>query len=1068
MAHKRIILSLSALVLTLGFLSRGTPTQAGHLTTNDFVTLEAEPTASIVQIAPSYKTTGMYVSKVYEAKTSFQLLGLNWQQALPKGTAANLEIRFRTTEGTWTEWQPVQKDEDGPDSDQSNLKEGYDQNLWSYVITPTSDAFEYRANLSTASTAVTPKLSNISFDYVNGGEASVVSKVSKLVFNSSTAVISRTQWGADENLRLSKTKTSTDSSDFEPELGDSATADDPDMTIVKQVNTDSNGTPLLWPQEYPAKIKKIIVHHTDTTGTIDNEESSIRAIYYYHAVTRGWGDIGYNYLVAPSGKIYEGRAGGEMVVAGHAKGYNTGSIGIALLGDYQSNPLPAPLMKSLEGLLYTKASLYNIDPAGFSKFRGSVIPNLLGHRDVGSTACPGVHTYDYLPGIREMVSLALNARSSSNTNTDYAYEESTTRELVTMNPAGSSSVTVKLKNTGTKTWDKNTFITVNANSEADSIISVPKDSQKRTAVMLESAVAPGASGTFTFKVSAEANGGLASFTMAPVFNGTKKTTHTMALGFYVASPTLDFSVTSSDAPTSLKPGESKTVTVKIKNTGNLTWKNAGDTAVTLIKSGTSSLAASETLASLQESEVAPGGTGTFAFTIKAPTTAGSYTLYFSPSMKNSNAVVTGSGQISVQVTETTEDALISSTSSDWNFTPGEKKSAWVQIKNTSSKSWSSSGTSAFKLLFNKTAGITIDSPKIGFKTLGIGASTKIYFTVTAPSTAGTYSITLNPRLGTAKLSNGSTLTMTVSGTAATTTISAESFTPVTYENPIRIKITPENGAGTPILTSTLSFAAYDGSTLVKVFSAGSRVRVSDSSGSFTLTSGSDKWTAKGPVHLIPENGGIMTIVTMSQVPAWNTSLNDNSFRGTITVADQSGTPILINTLPLDDYLKGIGEVSNSDHVEKIKTIITLARTYATHYTTGGNIKFAGMPYDLEDDPNTSQKYLGYGFELRSPNVTKAVQDTKGEVVTYNGKTIIAPYFSQSDGVATKNAKDVWGWTNTPWLVSVPDTACTSSTGTFSGHGVGLSGCGATTLAQQGKTFEEIIKTYYTGVDVQKL
>jgi stage II sporulation protein D len=54
------------------------------------------------------------------------------------------------------------------------------------------------------------------------------------------------------------------------------------------------------------------------------------------------------------------------------------------------------------------------------------------------------------------------------------------------------------------------------------------------------------------------------------------------------------------------------------------------------------------------------------------------------------------------------------------------------------------------------------------------------------------------------------------------------------------------------------------------------------------------------------------------------------------------------------------------------------------------------------------------------------------------------------------------------LVSVSDSQCTSTDGTFWGHGVGLSGCGAETLAEEGKTFEEIIKTYYTGVEITKL
>jgi stage II sporulation protein D len=84
---------------------------------------------------------------------------------------------------------------------------------------------------------------------------------------------------------------------------------------------------------------------------------------------------------------------------------------------------------------------------------------------------------------------------------------------------------------------------------------------------------------------------------------------------------------------------------------------------------------------------------------------------------------------------------------------------------------------------------------------------------------------------------------------------------------------------------------------------------------------------------------------------------------------------------------------------------------------------------------------------------------------YNDKLVKTPYFNATDGTYTKSAEEVWGWTNTPYLVSVPDNLCKSTE--FKGHGVGLSGCGATEASKLGKTYKEILKYYYTGIEIKK-
>ncbi len=164
-------------------------------------------------------------------------------------------------------------------------------------------------------------------------------------------------------------------------------------------------------------------------------------------------------------------------------------------------------------------------------------------------------------------------------------------------------------------------------------------------------------------------------------------------------------------------------------------------------------------------------------------------------------------------------------------------------------------------------------------------------------------------------------------------------------------------------------------------------------------------------------------------------------------------------------MRGLAEVSNSAHPEKQKVIAVLARTYARFYMSDDERKFPGLPYDGSDDPAVFQRYLGYGVEARSPNFVDSVEATEDVVVTYKGELVKTPYFNQSDG-RTKSAEEIWGWTHTPYLLSVPDPW--SDGLDQNGHGVGLSGHGATEQAKVGKRFDQIIKYYYTGVDIEKL
>ncbi len=156
----------------------------------------------------------------------------------------------------------------------------------------------------------------------------------------------------------------------------------------------------LWTPQYET-VAHIIIHHSETPSFRD-PLAEIRSIHYYHAVTRGWGDIGYNYLVDFMGNVYEGRFGGENVVGGHAYQYAYGSAGICSMGSFS---LKTSTPEAISGLIWISAwAGRNLDALGQSDFHEQPnLPTICGHRDVNESTCPGDGLYADLPAIRKAV-----------------------------------------------------------------------------------------------------------------------------------------------------------------------------------------------------------------------------------------------------------------------------------------------------------------------------------------------------------------------------------------------------------------------------------------------------------------------------------------------------------------------------------------------------------------------------------------------------------------------------------------------------------------------------------------
>jgi N-acetylmuramoyl-L-alanine amidase len=168
------------------------------------------------------------------------------------------------------------------------------------------------------------------------------------------------------------------------------------------------------PPSYASDVRFAIVHHTAGRTDYSRAEAAaiVRGIQLFHVQGNGWNDIGYNFLVDRFGTIYEGRFGGvdRNVVGAHALGFNTGSVGIALLGTYGDTRPTAAAQDAIARLIAWRLDLAHVDPTSFLTFisGGSEryakgLPVLLsavsGHRDTGFTECPGDALYARLGAI---------------------------------------------------------------------------------------------------------------------------------------------------------------------------------------------------------------------------------------------------------------------------------------------------------------------------------------------------------------------------------------------------------------------------------------------------------------------------------------------------------------------------------------------------------------------------------------------------------------------------------------------------------------------------------------------
>ncbi|MBP9750221.1 MAG: N-acetylmuramoyl-L-alanine amidase [Candidatus Peribacteraceae bacterium] len=732
---------------------------------------------------------------------------------------------------------------------------------------------------------------------------------------SSPFIMTRSQWGADESFSTTSARPSTaPAADSVSDVGDNGGSSQREKDcLADQTNypnefkisstsrTNADGDTLRWPWQYSPKVKLFVVHHT--AGLVSGDGRSglerMRALYQFHANSRGWGDIGYHYIVDESGQVYEGKSGGKSVVGGHAYCHNVGTIGISLMGNFDEERPTQAQVKALQKLLMLLADSYDVDLSKSVTYHGETMPAVVGHRDLLSTDCPGFALYGVLDQVRKNVqdgdaSLGVTFPAWPDVSDKPHVDQAEQRRLDRLRERGLTDPSPS------------------ASSSASSV--------KRT-------------GFHTY-ASTTLTGRPGMRTLVTLTYGAEKTLQAGASGGDISRA----------------------------DDGIGLWLAKGDDRQRLNRKALlpERVLAGQSIPVTFEIQF-PAETGTDRLTI------GDLTLTL---VTEGRRMPTAPGQ--VPASSSSRRSSSSSIRSSSSSRPRSSSSVSSSRSSSSSRSASSSRSSSSR-----------------------ASSSSSKSSVTLPSS------TIRIRL--TAVSGGDTASVTVP-------------------------------SGTNVGSSSVSSTA-------------SLVLARDN-GACSVMQGQQTVASAAVVRLAPGEGKFTTI-------------GDRKYRGVVECRVIGDKLVVINELPLEDYMRGISEEPDTEPYEKQRAFAIAARTYAAFYLSPDNRKFPDMPYDGSDSPAEFQAYAGVTLEEKNPRWLKAVDSTASEVLTVGGSIIKAPYFSSDDG--RTRAPIEAGWKSFPHaevFSSKDDPWCDGMT--LRGHGVGMSGCGAEGQANEGKTAEQILGYYYPG------
>ena len=867
-------------------------------------------------------------------------------------------------------------------------------------------------------------------------------------------IISRAQWGADENLRTN-----------EPEY------------------------PILEDGRFDPQAKVIVLHHTaSATLQSDNDDSGrytgmVRDIYRFHTTSKVWydtsgvkhngvGDICYNYLVDINGNIYQGRVGGNGVIGAHVAGFNTGTIGVSVVGTfggtlqgkYVDHQVTLALKNSLINFVAWLAAANNIDlnqKVRFCNFQGNdcqyVYP-LVGHRDLASTQCPGSSLYALIPEIRQKAAdLALQYKNylyqiqgqqavwqlSGGTRVPFdtlaqfqqkigAYSRLNFVPEATLSlyPLVASIVykdgdLVRAEGTPTVYWLKN--------QELRPILSAQ--------VFLAN--------KFDWsKVNVLSNLEIASF---------KK-------GSQILYPDGALVKGAADAVYLIKNGLRQHISSAaafVKNGFN--WASisrAADNELALYPQGEDVLLPS---ASLVKEAASPT---VYYIENNSRRPVSSIDIFNQRKFKWFDIFVLSTEELALYPVAKPlllpDATLIKTADKPDVYIVASDKRYWV----TSWQLIQDLGQKAVDII-----GVSVNDLQNYALATNVGDLTDWQNILTANAKTSA-TIAANHA---AEVSDDSSLANNVTSTPVTVSAPAMATSTVNkFGSNIRIGIFSLASGEDLVMTGLSDFVVYKNDQIIankkvnELFTIkASDLKITDKYRFSAASEASD-----GHPELV--SGSIMEIVSYEARPSFDISLNDNQFRGVIELiySVKSSKWWVVNELPLDQYVWGVAEITNAQATEYLKAMTIAARSYANYHLLRGG-KRAGEPYTLINTAS-DQVYKGYGFEKRADKVKEAALATAGKVLMYNNKPAVTAYSSDSGGTS-KDSCQIWGsvfcdpdYAYLRGGVKDPVATVHTTTGIAASHGIGLCAVGARQMAAEGLTFDQILGKYYPGTIITDL